>query len=191
MGEDITDLEDGNDGSRKPTPKVLESVSKRIQLKSRGRVFGVVRENYLREDIPCRSQLCFEDCAHKNEDRDTETRNRQSLLPSEVTHYLIPATDTVNTFMEVLELEEITGVIFVQTVVNSIQQHSLRHYRRVCSFVRDQKNSSVFFPNEFFKPTFVQRDNSESVQEWQQRMVFQVLRYLMFELLTLRFIVIL
>ena len=152
---------------------MLESVSKKIQLKSRGRVFGVVRENYLRQDIPCRSQLCYEDCSHKTDDDNDDTKV-QNTLPGDVTHYIIPFTDVVNKYMEILELEEITSVIFTQTVVNHVQQNSLRHYRRVLSFIRDKRNSSVFFPNEFFKPTHVERDDTESIEELQQRMIFQV-----------------
>ena len=93
-----------NGDSRKKKPKMLEAVSKKIQLKSRGEVFGVVRENYLRSDIPCRSALCFENCSHMTE-QNADSEKKQSILPAEVTHYLIPATDTVNKFMEILELE--------------------------------------------------------------------------------------
>merc|ERR1719334_2474746 len=76
--------------------------------------------------------------------------------------------------MEILEFAEISGVIFPQTVVNSIQQNSMRHYKRICSYIRDTKNSSIFFPNEFFKPTFLHRNNTESITEWQHRMIYQV-----------------
>ena len=173
MVEVVTETEDDNAETVRKKPKMLESVSKKIQLKSRGKVFGVVRESYLRSDIPCRSALCFENCSHMTEES-LDSEKRQSVLPAEVTHYLIPATDTVNKFMEILELEEMTGMILIQTVVNNIQQSSLRHYRRLCGFIRDPKNASVFFPNEFFKQTYVQRDTSESVQDWQHRMLFRV-----------------
>ena len=62
MGEEIdgSDSVTNADVEEAKKPNMLESISKKIQLKSRGRVFGVVRENYLRDDIPCRSKLCFE-----------------------------------------------------------------------------------------------------------------------------------
>jgi len=141
-------------------PVILESVTKKIQLKARGRVFGVVRENYLRTDIPCRSQICFENCSHKTEDV-----QKQSVLPRAVTHYLIPFTDVATKYMEILEFADISGVIFPQTVVNTIQQTSMRQYKRICSYIRDSKNCSIFFPNEFFKSTFLHRNNSESISE--------------------------
>ena len=132
-------------------------------------MFGVVRENYLRTDIPCRSDVCFEDCSHK-----TETESKQSVLPNDVTHYLIPFTDVASKYMEILEFADISGVIFPQTVVNSIQQSSLKHYKRICNFVRDPKNSSIFFPNEFFKSTYLHRASGETITEWQNRMIYEV-----------------
>ena len=35
-------------GTKRQAPVELESVTKKLQLKSKGRVFGVVRESYLR-----------------------------------------------------------------------------------------------------------------------------------------------
>ena len=35
-------------GVKRPAPTALESVTKKVQLRSRGRVIGVVRESYLR-----------------------------------------------------------------------------------------------------------------------------------------------
>ena len=52
-----------------------------------------------------------------------------ATLPSNTTHYLIPFTDVATKFMEVIEFEELSGLIFPQTVVNEIQQSSLKHYR--------------------------------------------------------------
>ena len=85
MGEDIPDT-----GEATATSKCqLESITKKIQLKSRGKVFGVVRENYLRTDIPCRSQVCFDSCSHKTE----KPNQKQSVLPEDITHYIIPFHD--------------------------------------------------------------------------------------------------
>ena len=117
----------------------LESITKKILLKSRGKVFGVVRENYLRTDIPCRSQVCFDSCPHKTE------QPSKPQLPEDVTHYIIPCIDVASKFMDIFELEEMSGVIFPQTVVNAIQQNSLKHYRRICTFIREPKNASIFF----------------------------------------------
>ena len=65
MDDDFNDKSDDDEDTDTATtakrPKImLESISKKINIKTRGKVFGVVRENYLRSDLPCRSQLCFE-----------------------------------------------------------------------------------------------------------------------------------
>ena len=39
---------EGGGGTKRQAPVELESVTKKLQLKSKGRVFGVVRESYLR-----------------------------------------------------------------------------------------------------------------------------------------------
>ena len=58
----IDDNEDDDTSAlvAKKPKMMLESISKKINIKTRGKVFGVVRENYLRSDLACRSQLCFE-----------------------------------------------------------------------------------------------------------------------------------
>jgi len=149
-------------------PVILESVNKKVQVRSKGRVMGIVRENYLRTDIPCRSEVCFEGC-----DNRIDSKGKRTCLPEDVTHYIIPFTDVTNKYMEILEFSDITGVIFPQTVVNSVQSNSLRHYRRILNFIRDPKNKSIFFPNEFFKSTYVHRETSEQIKNWQNRMIYQ------------------
>jgi hypothetical protein len=62
-----------------------------------------------RRDIPCMSELCFEGCSHLSSAA-SEKPTSSSQLPGEaVTHYLIPFTDVVAKFMEVLEVGEFTG----------------------------------------------------------------------------------
>jgi len=58
-----------------------------------------------RRDIPCMSELCFEGCSHVS----AAPKPNSSLLPGDLTHYLIPFTDVVSKFMEVLEVGEFTG----------------------------------------------------------------------------------
>jgi len=56
-----------NEEEKQVTKPPLEPVTKKLQLQTRGRVFGVVRESYLRTDIACRSEVCFDGCSHKTE----------------------------------------------------------------------------------------------------------------------------
>ena len=39
-------------------------------------------------------------------------------------------------------------------------------FRRVCNYIRDQKRKSIFFPNEFFKETFLHREDAETITRY-------------------------
>ena len=98
----------------------LKSITKKIQLKSRGKVFGVVRENYLRTDVPCRSPLCFDSCSHLTD----QMQNNQNLsvLPQDVTHYIIPAVDVASKFMEIFELNELSMSQTISRLVHDLRE---------------------------------------------------------------------
>ena len=145
----------------------MSTISKKVNVKSGGKLMAVVREQYLRNDLSCLSALCqLPQCTGNN-----KTSNC-GVLPANVTHYLIPFVDVAGHYMEVLELPEITGIIFLQTVVNAIKLAKGGQYRRLCSIVRDKRKGSIFFANEFFEPTVVVR-NTETLAEWRCNTVHQ------------------
>ncbi len=142
------------------------TVSKRVNVKTgKGKVMGVVREHYLRSDVPCGSVLCFEGCANG-------TRGAGGVLPTDVTHYLLPLEDVVRGYLEVLESPELRGLIYLQSVVGPVQVASQRHYRKICAQVRDPARGAVFFPNEFCRQTHVVRRAGETMGEHRTRMAF-------------------
>ena len=144
----------------------MSTISKKVNVKSGGKLMAVVREQYLRNDLSCLSALCQLPQCNKG-----KTSNC-GVLPANVTHYLIPFVDVAGHYMEVLELPEITGIIFLQTVVNAIKLAKGGQYRRLCSIVRDKRKGSIFFANEFFEPTVVVRNN-ETLAEWRCNTVHQ------------------
>ena len=149
-------------------PLEMSSISKKVNVKSGGKLMAVVREQYIRNDLSCRSLLC------KNDLCDTQKNPNSSMgcLPDNVTHYLIPFIDVAGHYMEILELPDITGIIFLQTVVNAIKLAKGGQYRRLCSMVRDKKKSSTFFANEFFEPTIAVRNN-EKLSDWRTTVVYK------------------
>ena len=146
------------------------SISKRVNVKTgKGKVMGVVREQYLRDDVPCQSALCFEGCC-----------NGEGLaaLPADVTHYLLPLEDVVRGYLEVLEAEpQLRGVIYLQSVVGPVQLASQRHYRKICAQVRDPARGAVFFPNEFCRRTHVTRRRDEDLTAHRNRMAIAAAGY--------------
>ena len=137
----------------------MSTISKKVNVKSGGKLMAVVREQYIRNDLSCRSAVCKAPICNIKEEQ------KSNLLPDNVTHYLIPFVDVAGHYMEVLEMSDITGIIFLQTVVNAIKLAKGGQYRRLCSLVRDTQKGSIFFPNEFFEPTVVVR-NTETLSEW-------------------------
>ena len=139
----------------------MSAISKKVNVKSGGKLMAVVREQYIRNDLSCRSALC----KTPNCNIEDQQNSNNILLPENVTHYLIPFVDVAGHYMEILELSDITGIIFLQTVVNAIKLAKGGQYRRLCSLVRDARKSSIFFANEFFEPTVIVR-NTETLSEW-------------------------
>ena len=139
----------------------MSTISKKVNVKSGGKLMAVVREQYIRNDLSCRSAICKAPICNIEDLQKSNNR----LLPDNVTHYLIPFVDVAGHYMEVLELSDITGIIFLQTVVNAIKLAKGGQYRRLCSLVRDTRKCSTFFANEFFEPTVVVR-NTETLSEW-------------------------
>ena len=87
--------------------------SRRLHVRSGGRVWPVVREQYLRDDIPCGSPLCAEHGA-------PEPAAPRLPPPEHAACYLLPTDDVVRYYMDVLELREIRGIIFTQTLLNKV-----------------------------------------------------------------------
>ena len=139
----------------------LSTISKKVNVKSGGKLMAVVREQYIRNDLSCRSAVCKAPICNIADEHNSNI----TLLPDNVTHYIIPFVDVAGHYMEVLELPDITGIIFLQTVVNAIKLAKGGQYRRLCSLVRDTRKGSIFFANEFFEPTLVVR-NTEMLSEW-------------------------
>jgi hypothetical protein len=49
------------------------------------------------------------------------TTIKGSLLSKDSTHYLVPMVDVAKHYFDILEFEELSGIIFLQTVVNAVQ----------------------------------------------------------------------
>ncbi|KAJ5190790.1 Exosome complex exonuclease dis3 [Penicillium cinerascens] len=143
-----------------------------------GKVQKIVRELYLRQDIPCSSKLCSI-CpsiapadANGNiapfvlSDRPAGTK----AFPRG--HYLVPDT---NALLNGMDLFEHTGaffdVVILQTVLEELRNQSLPLYNRLLSLIKtDEKRFYLFF-NEFRLETHVRRGPEESINDRNDRAV--------------------
>lgn len=147
----------------------LVPVTKRVNVKARGKVMGMAREHYLRSDLPCQSVLCFEGCSQGN----CESKDPAPLLPGNVTHYLLPLEDVAKSMGDILDIPELTGIIFLQSVINAVQLQSMRHYRKLYKLIKNPDKSSIFFPNEFCKQTHIPRETGQSLSSWKTLMAYR------------------
>ncbi|EPS33558.1 Exosome complex exonuclease dis3 [Penicillium oxalicum] len=149
-----------------------------------GKVQKIVRELYLRQDIPCSSKLCSS-CpsiapadANGNiapfvlSDRPAGTK----AFPRG--HYLVPDT---NALLNGMDLFEHTGafydVIILQTVLEELRNQSLPLYNRLLSLIKtDEKRFYLFF-NEFRLETHVRRGHEESINDRNDRAVRTVAKW--------------
>lgn len=137
--------------------------NKLLRLKTKtGRLLDVVREHYLRKDVPCHSEICAV-CEQGNGTR----------LSSSLTHYVVPDCQVTRLFLEIFENAEIQGVIFLQTVVSFTQHQGGRKlYSQLKSLVNDNRQQCIIFSNEFCDGAYVPREPGESLEKWQWRCVY-------------------
>ncbi|XP_027053645.1 DIS3-like exonuclease 1 isoform X2 [Pocillopora damicornis] len=137
--------------------------NKPLRLKTKtGRPLDVVREHYLQKDVPCHSEVCAV-CEQGN----------GTLLCKSLTHYVVPDCQVSRLFLEIFESEEIQGVIFFETVVNHVQHQGGRKLQsQLKDIVKDNRQQSIIFSNEFCDGAYVAREPRESLEEWQWRCIY-------------------
>ncbi|XP_076444045.1 DIS3-like exonuclease 1 [Babylonia areolata] len=130
---------------------------------SQGRPLKVVREVYLRADVPCYSPKCEKGCA-----MDTE-----ALLP-DCSTYIVPDCQVAKDFLELFELPDVQGVVFTQTAANYVQHEGSRRLAdRLRQLVRTPGTGCVQFCNEFQRDTHCLQESHETVAEWRTRSTFR------------------
>lgn len=158
------------------------NISNKIYVRSTksGKVQKIVREVYLRRDIPCSSKLCRE-CQH------------QMLIPKDALgkpipfvlsdspagtkvfpqgHYLVPDTNAFLTAMDLFEQESaFYDVIVLQIVLEELRNRSLPLYNRLISLTKSEDKRFYVFFNEFRLETHVPRLEGETVNDRNDRAV--------------------
>ncbi|XP_007420775.1 DIS3-like exonuclease 1 [Python bivittatus] len=127
-----------------------------------GRSVRVVREHYLRPDVPCGSALCRVGCPRDGK-----------LLSDDVTHYVVPDWKVLQDYLEILELPELKGLVFMQTACQAMQQQrGRRQYNKLRNLARDARRDCTVFFNEFQLLSYLPRERGESLEKWQTRSIY-------------------
>ncbi|EXJ96494.1 hypothetical protein A1O1_01620 [Capronia coronata CBS 617.96] len=156
------------------------NISSKVFIRSTksGRVQKVVREQYLRKDIPCSSLLCSS-CAS------TAVADANGVVPKFVLskrpagtkafpngHYLMPDTNVLLSGMDLFEESgHFHDVIILQTVLEELKNRSLPLYNRLMSLTRSEEKRFYLFFNEFRSETAVRRADGETINDRNDRSV--------------------
>ncbi|KAJ5297628.1 hypothetical protein PENANT_c005G03038 [Penicillium antarcticum] len=156
------------------------NVTSKVYVRSTrsGKVQKIVRELYLREDIPCSSKLCSQ--CPKIAPADANGNIAPFILSDRPAgtkafskgHYLLPDT---NALLNGMDLFEHTGafydVIILQTVLEELRNRSLPLYNRLLALIKSDEKRYYLFFNEFRRETHVRRGLEESINDRNDRAV--------------------
>lgn len=157
-----------------------QALSGKVYVRSTksGKVQKIVRELYLRQDIPCSSRLCS--ACLSIAPTDFHKRTAPFVLsetPAGTTaytsgHYLIPDTNAFLTGMDLFESETaFKDVIVLQTVLEEVKNRSLPLYHRLISLTKNEDKRFYVFFNEFRRETYVARESGETINDRNDRAV--------------------
>lgn len=156
------------------------TVTQKIFVRSRnGNATKIVREHYLRNDIPCYSKAC-DKCS------DIIVPNAKNELPEFILsvdpqqlgklgkHYAMLDTNIVLGAIDLLENENcFLDVIIPQIVLDEVRNKSYPVYTRLRTLCKDSddKKRFIIFHNEFNESTFVERLPNESINDRNDRAI--------------------
>ncbi|ODV92280.1 hypothetical protein CANCADRAFT_55977 [Tortispora caseinolytica NRRL Y-17796] len=150
-----------------------------VSLRSvKGKCVKIVREQYLRTDIPCRSLLC----TRCNTDLSVALPGSSPMLatlssapPSTDSlgpHYAVPDLSALTQAMDCFESSKLFyDVIILQSVLEQLRSVSTPLYRRLKSVIAANNKRFVVFHNLFHKPSFVAKQPAETFDHYGSRCV--------------------
>ncbi|PJF16825.1 VacB and RNase II family 3'-5' exoribonuclease [Paramicrosporidium saccamoebae] len=146
------------------------------KVTGRGSVNKVIREHYLRDDIPCGVVGC-EECARLSTSHDCTLLDpsKQVLITTSVgkPHIVLPDTNILLHHLDVLERAPFTDVVVLQTVLEEVKGNSLGIHRRVRSLIAQGDRRIYVFSNENNKHTFVEKLEGETDNDRNDRSIRQ------------------
>lgn len=155
------------------------TVTQKVFVRSRnGGASKIVREHYLRNDIPCLSRAC-KICPNvvvpdaKNE-LPQFVLSEKPLALSTGPHYVVLDTNIVLQAIDLLENPDcFHDVIIPQIVLDEVRNRSYPVYMRLRTLCRDSddKKRFIVFHNEFSEKTFTERLPSETINDRNDRAI--------------------
>ncbi|GAA5803489.1 hypothetical protein EDC94DRAFT_565135 [Helicostylum pulchrum] len=136
-----------------------------VKRTRKGNVVKVVKEHYLRDDIPCSSPIC-KSCTHTPVL--SEEPKATSGFPA---HYIIPDTNVFISQLDIMEHPAIKDVIVLQTVREEVRHLSLPVYNRLNAILADKTKRFYLFANEHQRDTFIEKLKDETPNDRNDRAI--------------------
>ncbi|TID15762.1 hypothetical protein CANINC_004291 [Pichia inconspicua] len=160
------------------------TVSQKVFVRSRnGNASKIVREHYLRDDIPCSSKVC-EHCAPyyiagPSGEVPHAILSESPLVMKDIgQHYVVIDTNIVLNAIDILENDKVFyDVIVPQTVLNEVRNQSYPIYMRLRNLTKNEDKRFIVFHNEFKSSTFLQRKKGESINDFNDRLIRQTAKF--------------
>ncbi|KAI1859553.1 uncharacterized protein JN550_011961 [Neoarthrinium moseri] len=160
------------------------NLSSKVYVRSTksGKVQKIVREVYLRQDIPCSSQICS-NCRPPANAAGQVSPPVLSDKPAGTKafpqgHYLVPDTNALLNAMDLFEQSSaFFDVIILQTVLEELRNRSLPLYNRLIGLTKSEDKRFYVFFNEFRLETYVAREQDESINDRNDRAVRQAVQW--------------
>lgn len=155
------------------------TVTQKVFVRSRnGGASKIVREHYLRNDIPCLSRAC-KICPNvvapnASNELPSFVLSEEPLALSNGPHYVVLDTNIVLQAIDLLENPDcFYDVIVPQIVLDEVRNKSYPVYTRLRTLCRDSddKKRFIVFHNEFSESTFVERLANESINDRNDRAI--------------------
>ncbi|KAF2199050.1 RNB-domain-containing protein [Delitschia confertaspora ATCC 74209] len=162
------------------------NLSSKVYVRSTksGKVQKIVRELYLRQDIPCSSNLCRECLRIAPKDSAdkvapfvlSDTPAGSKNYPNG--QYLVPDTNAFLNGMDLFEVETaFHDVVILQTVLEEVKNRSLPLYHRLIALTKNEGKRFYVFFNEFRQETYVARNPGETINDRNDRAVRKAVQW--------------
>lgn len=162
------------------------AVTSKVFVRSRnGKATKIVREHYLRNDIPCMSQACksCSNCYKPNAQgellKPILVDNPLKIAKSDIgAHYIVVDTNVVLNAIDILESDKaFYDVIVPQTVLEEVRNKSFSIYLRLRTLCKNEEKRCIVFHNEFKSDTFKNRENGEIINDYNDRLIRECAKF--------------
>ncbi|KAI8146735.1 exosome complex exonuclease RRP44-like protein [Fennellomyces sp. T-0311] len=139
-----------------------------VKKTRKGNVVRVVKEHYLRDDIPCSSLACTQCEQHTPP---VLSRNPRTTTTVSYPHYLIPDTNVFMNQLDIMEHPAIKDVVVLQTVREEVRHLSLPVYNRLNAILADKNKRFYMFANEHHRDTYLEKLKDETPNDRNDRAI--------------------